>query len=227
MERLYCLYGLWGSLHEYRRNQICISPQNRRSQARRNPPFVTPVSCWAYHTVALEILESLKDNVTVLERPHHLLDIALQQHDPHEFQWPKSPPDLHPRTPSSNPSPRFQPVRPVSLHGSGRLEWAFTRGRYHLPPARVCYLKEKLILYQEVILFSDINPCPLPPRRLRRPSSPHQPLKVPSSAPFTHTHDRSPLSAGDCLSHDPRGESCLMICSVSDPRGTPIPDVGD
>jgi protocatechuate 3,4-dioxygenase beta subunit len=42
--------------------------------------------------------------------------------------------------------------------------------------------------------------------------------------PF-HTHDADDLPQGDAMSRDPHGEPCLVLCSVKDRAGRPVPDV--
>ena len=42
--------------------------------------------------------------------------------------------------------------------------------------------------------------------------------------PF-HTHDAEDMTHGDFMSHDAQGEPCLVICTVKDRNGKPIPDV--
>lgn len=42
--------------------------------------------------------------------------------------------------------------------------------------------------------------------------------------PF-HTHEAETVSNGEVISSDPKGESCLVICSVTDVQGNPIEGV--
>lgn len=42
--------------------------------------------------------------------------------------------------------------------------------------------------------------------------------------PF-HTANAETTSSGDTISHDPDGEPCLVVCTVKDTEGNPIPDV--
>jgi protocatechuate 3,4-dioxygenase beta subunit len=42
--------------------------------------------------------------------------------------------------------------------------------------------------------------------------------------PF-HTHEAEDIANGDTVSHDPKGEPCIVICTVKDAEGNPIPDV--
>ena len=42
--------------------------------------------------------------------------------------------------------------------------------------------------------------------------------------PF-HTHDAEQASHGDSISHDPKGDPCLVVCSVKDTNGQPVEGV--
>jgi protocatechuate 3,4-dioxygenase beta subunit len=42
--------------------------------------------------------------------------------------------------------------------------------------------------------------------------------------PF-HTHEAETVSNGEVISSDPKGESCLVICNVTDVQGNPIEGV--
>ncbi len=42
--------------------------------------------------------------------------------------------------------------------------------------------------------------------------------------PF-HTHEAEELSHGDAMSQDTNGEPCLVLCTIKDRQGNPIPDV--
>jgi protocatechuate 3,4-dioxygenase beta subunit len=42
--------------------------------------------------------------------------------------------------------------------------------------------------------------------------------------PF-HTHDAATKDNGGTISHDPDGEPCLVLCTVKDTCGNPIPDI--
>ena len=42
--------------------------------------------------------------------------------------------------------------------------------------------------------------------------------------PF-HTHDAEDMAHGESMSNDPSGEPCLVLCTVKDSKGNPIPDV--
>ncbi|KAL8754481.1 MAG: hypothetical protein Q9184_005100 [Pyrenodesmia sp. 2 TL-2023] len=76
---------------------------------------------------------------------------------------------------------------------------------------------------QEFILLSDILGLSLLVDSIAHPRPP--PATEGSVLGPFHTHDHPPLSAGDFLSHDPQGEPCLVLCSISDTQGTPISDV--
>ncbi|KAL8927280.1 MAG: hypothetical protein Q9208_002457 [Pyrenodesmia sp. 3 TL-2023] len=83
--------------------------------------------------------------------------------------------------------------------------------------AGIDFLTEEFILLSEILglsLLVDSIAHPRPP-----PATEGSVL-----GPF-HTQDHPPLSAGDSLSHDPQGGPCLVLCSISDTQGTPIPDV--
>lgn len=42
--------------------------------------------------------------------------------------------------------------------------------------------------------------------------------------PF-HTHDADDMAHGDVVCRDAAGEPCLVLCTVKDPSGAPVPDV--
>ena len=42
--------------------------------------------------------------------------------------------------------------------------------------------------------------------------------------PF-HSHEAEVLPSGSTMSHDPAGERCLVLCTLKDTEGRPIPDV--
>ena len=42
--------------------------------------------------------------------------------------------------------------------------------------------------------------------------------------PF-HTHDAHEISTGESLSHDPQGEPLLVVCTLKDTNGRPIPNI--
>ena len=42
--------------------------------------------------------------------------------------------------------------------------------------------------------------------------------------PF-HSHEAEDIAHGGAMSHDPNGEPCLVICTIKDSHGNPIPDV--
>ncbi|KAF7954448.1 hypothetical protein EAE96_005569 [Botrytis aclada] len=42
--------------------------------------------------------------------------------------------------------------------------------------------------------------------------------------PF-HTHDAEAMASGDKMCSDPQGDPCIVLCTIKDVSGTPIPDV--
>jgi protocatechuate 3,4-dioxygenase beta subunit len=93
-------------------------------------------------------------------------------------------------------------------------------GRY-VDVATSC--NQVLILLKEFILLSDILGLSLLVDSINHPK-PAKSTEGTVLGPF-HTHDAEPHSHGDSISHDPQGEACLVVCTVKDTSGGPIPGV--
>ncbi|KAL1640742.1 hypothetical protein SLS58_006563 [Diplodia intermedia] len=76
---------------------------------------------------------------------------------------------------------------------------------------------------QEFILLSDIIGLSLLVDSIDHPK-PAASTEGTVLGPF-HTHDAHPETNGSTISHDPDGEPCLVLCTVKDTSGNPIPAV--
>lgn len=74
-----------------------------------------------------------------------------------------------------------------------------------------------------MILLSDILGLSLLVESIDHPKPDHA-TEGTVLGPF-HTHDAEKLPNGELLSHDEKGEPLLVICTVKDSEGKPIPDV--
>jgi len=75
----------------------------------------------------------------------------------------------------------------------------------------------------EFILLSDILGLSLLVDAIDHPKPPSS-TEGSVLGPF-HTHDAETLPNGEAMSHDPKGDPCLVICTVKDIHGNPIPGV--
>ncbi|KAF7870448.1 hypothetical protein EAF04_004192 [Stromatinia cepivora] len=75
----------------------------------------------------------------------------------------------------------------------------------------------------EFILLSDILGLSLLVDAIDHPKPPTS-TEGSVLGPF-HTHDAETIASGEKLSHDPQGEPCLILCTLKDVTGHPIPDV--
>jgi hypothetical protein len=80
-----------------------------------------------------------------------------------------------------------------------------------------------LISTQEFILLSDIVGLSLLVDSINHPK-PENGTEGTVLGPF-HTHDAEDHVHGETISHDPGGEPCLVVCTVSDTHGKPVEDV--
>ncbi|KAH7407465.1 Intradiol ring-cleavage dioxygenase [Cadophora sp. MPI-SDFR-AT-0126] len=78
-------------------------------------------------------------------------------------------------------------------------------------------------LRQEFILLSDILGLSLVVDSINHPKPPES-TEGTLLGPF-HTHDALDLAHGELLSHDPKGEPLLVLCTVKDTKGRPIEGV--
>ncbi|KAF2097918.1 cathecol 1,2-dioxygenase [Rhizodiscina lignyota] len=76
---------------------------------------------------------------------------------------------------------------------------------------------------QEFILLSDVLGLSLLVDSIDHPKPPAS-TEGTVLGPF-HTHEAHIESHGSTISHDPDGEPCLVVCTVKDTTGQPIPDV--
>lgn len=76
---------------------------------------------------------------------------------------------------------------------------------------------------QEFILLSDILGLSLLVDSINHPKPPKC-TEGSVLGPF-HTHDAPTIDSGASMSSDPEGEPLLVLCTVRDPDGAPIPDV--
>lgn len=127
---------------------------------------------------------------------------------------------------SSNPSPRFKFLLErlvVHLHDFAREtrlsqeEW-LQAIHFLTATGQTC-----TNVRQEFILLSDILGLSLLVDSIDHPKPPGS-TEGTVLGPF-HTHDAEHLEHGDNMSHDERGEPLLVLCSVKDTNGNPIPGV--
>jgi protocatechuate 3,4-dioxygenase beta subunit len=78
-------------------------------------------------------------------------------------------------------------------------------------------------LQQEFILLSDILGLSLLVDAIDHPKPPSS-TEGSVLGPF-HTHDPPTIDHGSSMSSDPAGEPCLVLCTITDQSGTPIPNV--
>jgi protocatechuate 3,4-dioxygenase beta subunit len=76
---------------------------------------------------------------------------------------------------------------------------------------------------QEFILLSDVLGLSLLVDSIDHPKPPTS-TEGTVLGPF-HAHGAEELASGDTISHDPEGEPLLVVCSVKDSRGNPLPEV--
>ncbi|CAG9953164.1 unnamed protein product [Clonostachys rosea f. rosea IK726] len=76
---------------------------------------------------------------------------------------------------------------------------------------------------QEFILLSDVLGLSLLVDSIDHPKPPAS-TEGTVLGPF-HAHGAEELASGEAISHDPEGEPLLVLCSVKDSRGNPLPDV--
>jgi protocatechuate 3,4-dioxygenase beta subunit len=81
----------------------------------------------------------------------------------------------------------------------------------------------KKILLQEFILLSDILGLSLLVDAIDHPKPPAS-TEGSVLGPF-HTHEAETILNGQGMSSDPAGEPCIVVCTVKDVAGNPIPDV--
>ncbi|KFA51505.1 hypothetical protein S40293_06335 [Stachybotrys chartarum IBT 40293] len=81
----------------------------------------------------------------------------------------------------------------------------------------------KLTFSQEFILLSDVLGLSLLVDAINHPK-PASSTEGSVLGPF-HTHDAPTLPSGSSMTSDPDGEPLLVLCSVRDTHGNPIPDV--
>ncbi|MCJ1361640.1 hypothetical protein MMC16_000740 [Acarospora aff. strigata] len=75
---------------------------------------------------------------------------------------------------------------------------------------------------QEFILLSDVLGLSLLVDSIDHPKPPHS-TEGTVLGPF-HTHEAETAPNGGTISHDPEGESCLVLCTVKDTSGSPVAD---
>ncbi|KAI9641920.1 hypothetical protein NHQ30_009788 [Ciborinia camelliae] len=75
----------------------------------------------------------------------------------------------------------------------------------------------------EFILLSDILGLSLLVNAIDHPKPPAS-TEGSVFGPF-HTHDAETMASGDQMSHDPQGDPCIVLCTIKDVSGNPIPDV--
>lgn len=78
-------------------------------------------------------------------------------------------------------------------------------------------------LLQEFILLSDVLGLSLLVDSIDHPK-PATSTEGSVLGPF-HTHEAETISNGQIMSSDPQGESCLVICKITDAQGNPIEGV--
>jgi len=76
---------------------------------------------------------------------------------------------------------------------------------------------------QEFILLSDVLGLSILVDSIDHPKPPGS-TEGTVLGPF-HTHDAEEMPAGDSMSHDPKGEPLLVVCTLRDTEGKPIDDV--
>lgn len=76
---------------------------------------------------------------------------------------------------------------------------------------------------QEFILLSDVMGVSLLVDAISHPKPPGV-TEGTLLGPF-HTHEAQDMSNGESLSHDPKGEPCLVVCRIKDRQGNPIEGV--
>ncbi|KAI9710062.1 MAG: hypothetical protein M1812_007526 [Candelaria pacifica] len=76
---------------------------------------------------------------------------------------------------------------------------------------------------QEYILLSDILGLSLLVDSIDHPK-PHRSTEGSVLGPF-HSHEAEVMPNGDSISHDPKGEPCLILCSIKDSEGNAIEGV--
>jgi protocatechuate 3,4-dioxygenase beta subunit len=76
---------------------------------------------------------------------------------------------------------------------------------------------------QEFILLSDILGLSLLVDAIDHPKPPSS-TEGSVLGPF-HTHEASTMPNGEAISHDPEGDPLLVLCTIKDVHGTPIPGV--
>lgn len=127
---------------------------------------------------------------------------------------------------SSNPSPRFRFLLErlvVHLHDFAREtrlsqdEW-LQAIRFLTATGQIC-----TDVRQEFILLSDILGLSLLVDSIDHPK-PAGSTEGTVLGPF-HTHDAEQMGHGDNMSHDQNGEPLLVVCTVKDKDGNPIPNV--
>jgi len=75
----------------------------------------------------------------------------------------------------------------------------------------------------EFILLSDILGLSLLVDAIDHPKPPAS-TEGSVLGPF-HTHEAEDMKHGDSMSHDPKGEPCLVVCTIKDVKGNPIEGV--
>lgn len=76
---------------------------------------------------------------------------------------------------------------------------------------------------QEFILLSDTLGLSLLVDSIDHPKPSHS-TEGSVLGPF-HSHEAKDLPHGDSMSHDPQGEPCLILCTIKDSHGEPVPGV--
>ena len=76
---------------------------------------------------------------------------------------------------------------------------------------------------QEFILLSDVLGLSILVDSIDHPK-PKGSTEGTVLGPF-HTHDAEEMPAGDSMSHDPKGEPLLVVCTLRDLQGRPVEDV--
>ncbi|KAJ6038228.1 uncharacterized protein N7446_005041 [Penicillium canescens] len=76
---------------------------------------------------------------------------------------------------------------------------------------------------QEYILLSDVLGLSILVDSIDHPKPPGS-TEGTVLGPF-HTHDAEEMSAGDSMSHDPKGEPLLVVCTLRDTEGRPVEGV--
>ncbi len=78
-------------------------------------------------------------------------------------------------------------------------------------------------LAQEFILLSDILGLSMLVDNMDHPKPPGA-TEGTVLGPF-HTHEAQEMAHGDSMSHDPNGQPTVVICTIKDLQGNPLPDV--